>query len=363
MKSKGVLLILSCLLVTSLFFLFVGEPSSSSSSTTSSSSAASSIPSSTSDRGWVALPLRRSKQVVTSSSDSSSSSSEERKSHHEPSSYSNHLHPNEVPRHVEVNDWGNRIQGEKRELNSQQEIEEELSSPGEDEVVNRALESLGFTSASRTYARDVWTNISLPVVVTAVTSQMEDEEITKFILRFHDSFPNFLLIIYTVSLDEKEFDSVSAMFYSHSLLSLSCPVAFPLVPSHSLIFIKFPFHQPTRCHNPILCVSAFSLEISDVAFLHSTRFCILEVVGDFACRSPFFFFQCPLFLLVKTASDCASDCCASDCVQQQYFERVSFYSHTNWHIFSFYSPAVTLHGLHSCTMDLILVWTEQSHSV
>lgn len=284
MKSKGVLLILSCLLVTSLFFLFVGEPSSSSSSSSttssSSSSAAASVASSTSDGGWVALPLRRSKQVVTSSSDSSSSF-EEGKNHQEPSSYSNHFHPNDVPRHVE--DWSNRIQGEKRELNSQQEIEEELSSPGEeDAVVNRALESLGFTSAPRTYPR-VWTNISLPVVVTAVTSQMEDEEISKFLRRFHDSFPNFLLIIYTVSLDEKEFDSVSAEYTTFTIAILPIlPILFSsfmtayfssfALSFSSLDFLVINVHvftTPIQSPNPFV---SFSLEISCCLFSFSAIF-------------------------------------------------------------------------------------------
>lgn len=71
----------------------------------------------------------------------------------------------------------------------------------------RLLRALGFTSSPRSYPTDRWRNVSLPVF-SSVVQPAQAELAVAFIRRFQNTFPAHLLILHTVALDEDDFDQV-----------------------------------------------------------------------------------------------------------------------------------------------------------
>ena len=77
---------------------------------------------------------------------------------------------------------------------------------GADESL-QLLQSLGFVPNPRTYPTSRWLNVSLPVFVSCVQSAQTDLA-TAFVRRFQATFPSHLLVLYALALDEEELDAV-----------------------------------------------------------------------------------------------------------------------------------------------------------
>lgn len=159
MRSKGLLILLLCLLCTCVFYLMVGEPSSG--PITSLSSAHQSDPA-TAD-------------LLTQS---------------------NPVHDRQVP--LQPQSLSSHPGGR---LVRQDDVDDE------DSVLSQYLHELGFGPNGRIYPKDRWDNVTLPVFVTAVQSG-QAELVAAFIHRLQETFPGYSLILNTMGLGEDEFETV-----------------------------------------------------------------------------------------------------------------------------------------------------------
>ena len=190
-KIKGPLLLLTCILVTSVFYCLIGDPKPSLSTIV------------TETNRQLASPLKRLRQVViqdtpsyrTSSDPSSSDDGEEE-------SESNHL-------------------------------------------LDQYLAQLGFTSNPRLF--DPSSNNSydsepanLPIFVTSIKPGQIDF-VPAFVKSFHENFPDTDLIAYSILLDDDDLNSVSFVFHLIilSLSSFLFFLSFFLFLSRLLIALSF----------------------------------------------------------------------------------------------------------------------------
>lgn len=77
-----------------------------------------------------------------------------------------------------------------------------------EEFNEKYLENLGFIGQPRYYPDQVWTNVSLPVFVTAIKSG-ESSTLKQIVASLQDYYSNATLIVFDLSLDEDEVKTVS----------------------------------------------------------------------------------------------------------------------------------------------------------
>lgn len=85
------------------------------------------------------------------------------------------------------------------------------ASEGPEEVNEKYLRTLGFVDKPRLFPDNVWTNVSLPVFVTAVTST-QIHLVTGFIKSLQEHLTDTTLLVYDLGLDDSEILSVSDGF-------------------------------------------------------------------------------------------------------------------------------------------------------
>ena len=170
MRSKGLLLVLLCLLCTCVFYLLV---------------------------------LPASEPLLASQQQSQSQQQHQQQQHPQQSSASpaaaaaaQHALPQSAPLHPRA-----------RLVTRDDRSDESLL----------LLRSLGFGPHPRTFPDDRWRNVSLPVFVSCVQPGQADLA-AAFVRRFQATFPAHLLVLFTVALEDDEFDSVSAVHCCPSLL-------------------------------------------------------------------------------------------------------------------------------------------------
>lgn len=77
--------------------------------------------------------------------------------------------------------------------------------------LDKYLNSLGFTKNVRLFPDNVWTNVSLPVFVTAITSR-ESSSLRELLKSLQDYYPEATIIVYDLNLDDEEAYLVSILF-------------------------------------------------------------------------------------------------------------------------------------------------------
>lgn len=76
------------------------------------------------------------------------------------------------------------------------------------ELKEKYLKHLGFTENPRLFPDHVWTNVSLPVFVTAIKSN-EIPFVKEIVKSLQDFYPDASLLVYDLNLDEDEAETVS----------------------------------------------------------------------------------------------------------------------------------------------------------
>lgn len=148
MRIKGPILLMICILVTSIFYCLIGDPKPSLQNIVSETNR------------QLAQPLKRLKEVV-------------------------------VPA---VADSSNYYLRSDQEPNSQ--------------LTDKYLRQLGFVDSPRLYPSDVWHNVTLPVFVSAIKNGQANLA-AGFVKSLQDHLPEYTLVLYDLGLDEDEITLVS----------------------------------------------------------------------------------------------------------------------------------------------------------
>lgn len=148
MRIKGPILLMICILVTSIFYCLIGDPKPSLQNIVSET------------HRQLSQPLKRLKDAV-------------------------------VPA---VADSSNYYLGNDREPDSQ--------------LSDKYLRALGFVDSPRLFPSDVWHNVTLPVFVSAIKSG-EANLAAGFVKSLQDHLPEYNLVLYDLGLDQDEITLVS----------------------------------------------------------------------------------------------------------------------------------------------------------
>lgn len=182
-KIKGPLLLLTCILVTSVFYCLIGDPKPSLSTIV------------TETNRQLASPLKRLRQVVI----------EDTPSYYETSS---------DPRSGRTDEESNHL-------------------------LDQYLAQLGFTSNPKLFNPSS-NDSQLPIFVTSIKPGQIDF-VPAFVTNFHENFPDTDLIVFSVLLDDDDLNSVSFKFQS---VSFSFFFFLFSLPSS---FFFFSFLSPFNC--------------------------------------------------------------------------------------------------------------------
>lgn len=79
------------------------------------------------------------------------------------------------------------------------------------------LTFLGFTETPRLYPKDIWTNTSLPVIVTYV-SEFHESQAIGLIASVSKVLPNNTILVYDIGVGSYGLKTVSVLFFCEGLI-------------------------------------------------------------------------------------------------------------------------------------------------